>query len=143
MGNPDYTIDEQLTANAGQNFLNILTRDQKAIITGIVSTQKTSLLALVDTRGVVSAELRKFLKGSTANDVAVQTLSEQYGRYDGEIIYAYATAFSQVYQSLSDSQKNQLLSLADALGYIDPVGAFLYSAPINMPSVQNTDFLFK
>ena len=63
MGNPNYTIDEQLTANAGQNFLNLLTQDQKNLITDIVSNQKTSLLALVDTREDVSAELRKFLKG--------------------------------------------------------------------------------
>jgi hypothetical protein len=78
-----------------------------------------------------------------ASSSAVQTLSEQYGRYDGEIIYAYATAFSQVYQLLSDTQKNQLTELADDLGYIDPTGAFLYSAPIDMPIVENTDFLFK
>lgn len=143
MGNPDYTIDEQLTASAGQNFLNILTPDQLNLITGLVTAQKTSLLALVDTREDVSNELRKFLKGTSASSLTVQTLSEQYGRYDGEIIYAYATAFSQVYQSMSDSQKNQLFSLADDLGYVDPTGAFLYSAPIAMPVVENTDFLFK
>lgn len=143
MGNPNYTIDEQLTANAGQNFLNVLTQDQKNLITGIVSSQKTSLLALVDTREDVSVELRKFLKGDIASSTAVQTLSEQYGRYDGEIIYAYATAFSQVYNSLSDPQKSLLTGLADDLGYIDPTGAFLYSAPISMPVVENTDFLFK
>lgn len=143
MGNPNYTIDEQLTANAGQNFLNILTHDQSNLINGLVSVQKTSLLALVETREDVSNELRKFLKGGAASSSTVQTLSEQYGRYDGEIIYAYATTFSQVFQSLSDSQKNQLISLSDGLGYIDPAGAFLYSAPIPMPLVENTNYLFK
>lgn len=143
MGNPDYTIDEQLTASAGQDFLNILTADQLSQITGLVTAQKTSLLALVDAREDVSNELRKFLKGGEASSMTVQTLSEQYGRYDGEIIYAYATAFSAVYQSLSDSQKNQLVSLADDLGYIDPAGAFVYSAPISLPTVENTDFMFK
>jgi hypothetical protein len=133
MGNPDYTIDEQLTANA----------EQKDLITGLVGAQKTSLLALVDTREEVSNELRKFLKGSMASSTAVQTLSEQYGRYDGEIIYAYATAFSQVFKSLSESQKSQLTALAANLGYIDPTGASLYSAPIAVPVVENTDFLFK
>ncbi len=143
MGNPDYTIDEQLTASAGQDFLNILTADQLSQITGLVAAQKTSLLALVDAREDVSNELRKFLRGGEASSMTVQTLSEQYGRYDGEIIYAYATAFSAVYQSLSDSQKNQLVSLAGDLGYIDPAGAFVYSAPIALPVVENTDFLFK
>jgi hypothetical protein len=143
MGNPNYTINEQLTASAGQDFLNILTQDQKNLITGLVSAQKASLLALVDTREDVSIELRKFLKGEAAGTTAVQALSELYGKYDGEIIYAYATAFSQVYKSLNDSQKNQLTGLANDLGYIDPEGAFIYSAPIAMPDVENTDFLFK
>lgn len=143
MGNPDYTIDEQLTASAGQNFLNILTQDQLGLITGLVTSQKTALLALVDTREDVSNELRKFLTGNNASSTIVQALSEEYGRSDGEIIYAYATAFSQVYQSLSTNQKSQLTELADNLGYINPTGAFVYSAPIPMPVVENTDFLFK
>jgi hypothetical protein len=45
MGNPNYTINEQLTANAGQNFLNILTQDQSNLISGIVGLQKESLLS--------------------------------------------------------------------------------------------------
>jgi hypothetical protein len=143
MGNPNYTIDEQLTANAGQNFLNILTADQKNLITGLVTVQKISLMALVDTREDVSTELRKFLKSGVASSASVQTLSAQYGRYDGEIIYAYATAFSQVFKSMSTSQKAQLLKLANDLGYINPTGAFLYSAPVNLPNVESTDFLFK
>jgi hypothetical protein len=143
MGNPNYTIDEQLTANAGQNFLNVLTQDQKNLIAGLVSVQKSSLLDLVEIREDVSNELRRFLKGGVASGSTIQTLSEHYGRYDGEIIYAYATTFSQVYKSMNTIQKNQLLSLANDLGYIGPSVAFLYSDPISMPSVENTDFLFK
>ena len=81
--------------------------------------------------------------GVTTSSITVQTLSEQYNRYDGEIIYAYATAFSQVYQSLSDNQRGQLTELAENIGYINPTGGFIYSAPIDMPIVENTDFLFK
>ncbi|HLN19450.1 MAG TPA: hypothetical protein VK213_00050 [Bacteroidales bacterium] len=143
MGNPNYTIDEQLTANAGQNFLNILTTDQKNLITGLVTVQKTSLLDIVDTRENVSIELRKFLISGAASSSSVQTFSQQYGRYDGEIIYAYATAFSQVFKSMSTTQKAQLTRLAADLGYINPTGAFLYSAPVNLPNVESIDFLFK
>ncbi len=143
MGNPDYTIDEQLTADAGQNFLNILTDNQKNTIIGIISTQKASLTTLVDIRQDVSKELRKFLKSDAVSSTTVQTFSEQYGRCDGEIIYAYATTFSQVYKSMSVNQKTQLTALADQLGYINPAGAFLYSEPITQPSVENTDYLFK
>jgi hypothetical protein len=143
MGNPNYTINEQLTASAGQDFLNMLTQDQSNLITGIVSLQKQSLLSIVSTRKNVSAELRKFLNGENADSSAIRSMSETYGSYDGEIIYLYAKYFSQVYQSLSQPQKDLLLSMANDLGYIAPAGAFLYSSPIPMPTIENTDFLFK
>lgn len=142
MGNPNYTIDEQLTANAGQNFFKILTAEQYNLINGIVDLQKASLLALVDVREEISVELRKFLLEATASESTVLSLSEDYGRYDGEIIYLYASYFSQVYQSLSQQQKDQLESLANDLGYVDPAGAFLYSQPISMPEIENTDYFF-
>ena len=142
MGNPDYTIDEQLTANAGQNFFNILTDDQYDTFVSVVDLQKSALLSICDTREQVSTELRKFLDGETASFETVETLSQEYGRYDGEIIYYYATYFSEVYHSLSDEQKSQVLSLTDGLGYVNPDGAFLYSEPIAMPEIDNTDFLF-
>jgi len=143
MGNPNYTINEQLTATAGQDFLKILTPEQSGLITGLVNLQKESLNALVGSREDISMELRKFLAGNSADSSAVYTLSEEYGRFDGEIIYLYATYFSQVYNSMSQAQKEQLVSLADNLGYLDPPGAFLYSQPIPMQEIENTDYLFK
>lgn len=143
MGNPNYTIDEQLTANAGQNFFRILTTDQYNLINSNVIAQKSSLLALVNTREDVSVELRKFMSGSTASESTVMSLSEEYGRYDGDIIYLYATSFSKVFNSMTAEQKSQLTALANSLGYIDPAGAFLYSSPIPMPEIENTDYFFK
>ncbi len=143
MGNPNYTIDEQLTASAGQSFFSILNTEQNAIFTNVVDLQKSALNGIVTARTSVSTELRKFLAGETASSETVQTLSEQYGNYEGEMIYYYATYFSQVYQSLTEEQKNQILDLGNQLGYIDPAGAFLYSAPIDMPEIENTDFLFQ
>jgi len=143
MGNPNYTIDEQLTASAGQNFFSILNADQNAILTNVVSLQKADLNGIVAARTSVSTELRKFLAGETASLTTVQALSEQYGNYEGELIYYYATYFSQVYQSLTKQQLNQILALGNELGYVNPTGAFLYSAPIAMPEIENTDFLFK
>jgi hypothetical protein len=143
MGNPNFTINEQLTASAGQDFLNILSGAQSNQITGIVDSQKESLFALVDVRESVSIELRKFLSQGTADSSVIISLSKDYGRYDGEIIYQYATQFSQVYHSLSGDQITALEALADSLGYLDPQGAFVYSEPIAMPEIENTDFLFK
>jgi hypothetical protein len=143
MGNPNYTIDETLTASAGQNFLAILTTTQADKVKAIVDLQRNALTELVAKREAVSTELRKFLASQTADSSAVIALSERYGELDGEISYYYATTFSQVYNTLSDEQKAKLTGLADQLGYINPSGAFQYSQPIAMPEIENTDFMFK
>jgi len=143
MGNTNYTIHEQLTASAGQDFLAVLTAEQKSIITGIVSTQKSALLELVQKREQISTELRKFLSGGTADSSAVATLSARYGELDGEIGYYYATAFTNVFNSLTTDQKAQLLTLAANLGYQHPTGAFLYSQPVAMPPISDIFQFFK
>lgn len=143
MGNPNYTIDETLTASAGQNFLAILSTSQSDQIKGIVDLQRSALNELVERRTDISTELRKFLEAQTADSSSVIALSKRYGELDGEISYYYATNFAQVYNSLSLSQKEQLVGLADQMGYLDPTGGFLYSNPIPMPDIDNTDFFFK
>jgi len=143
MGNPNYTINEQLTADAGQDFLAVLSTAQADQVKGIVNLQRGALLELVKKREAISTELRKFLTSQTADSSSVLTLSERYGELDGEISYYYATTFTQVYNSLSAEQKDKIATLASELGYIHPVGAFLYSQPIEMPVIINTDFIFK
>jgi hypothetical protein len=143
MGNPNYTINEQLTASAGKDFLNLLDQEQKSVISGTVGQQKVALQTLVDTRESIAMELRKFLSGEAVDNEVIQSLSETYGRLDGEIIYLYSTHFSEVFKSMSQSQKDQLYDLADALGFIEPEGGFLYSEPVPMPEIENTDHFFK
>jgi hypothetical protein len=143
MGNPNYTIDEKMTADAGTNLLAILTTTQADQIRGIVDLQRASLTELVLRRTDISTELRKFLSSQTADSTSVIALSKGYGELDGQLSYFYATNFSQVYKSLTTDQKAKVLALANTLGYINPTGAFLYSQPIAMPTVINTDFMFK
>lgn len=143
MGNPNYTIDETLTASAGQNFLAILTTSQADQVKGIVDLQRSALTELVAKREAISTELRKFLASQTADQSTILDLSARYGELDGELSYYYATTFTQVYNTLSDDQKTKLLKLADDLGYLNPDGAFLYSEPIPMPEISNTDFMFR
>ncbi len=143
MGNPNYTIDETLTASAGQSFLALLTSQQAGKITGIVDQQKNALNELVEKRTEISTELRKFLASQTADSSMVIALSERYGELDGEMSYYCVTNFADVFQSLSDNQKEQLFSLADQLGYLDPEGGFLYSEPVPMPEIENTDYFFE
>jgi len=142
MGNPNYTIDETLTANAGQNFLDILTSTQADKVKSIVDLQKNALNELVLKRKAISSELRKFLTSGSADEATVLSLSQRYGELDGEMSYYYATVFTEVYNSLSADQKSRLLKLADELGYINPSGAFLYSEPVQMPEIISTDFMF-
>jgi hypothetical protein len=143
MGNPNYSINEQLTASAGQNFLNALTPDQAGWVTSLVNTQRAALLEIVDRRRDVSVELRKFMAGGSADSSSVIGFSKRYGELDGEIVFNYATQFSKVRASLSAGQVTSLEALANELGYMDPSGGFLYSQPIPMPEIINTDFLFK
>jgi hypothetical protein len=142
MGNPNYTIDETLTANAGQNFLDILTTTQADKVRSIVDLQKNALTELVAKRKAISAELRKFLTSGTADEATILSLSERYGELDGELSYYYASIFTEVYKTFSADQKTRLLKLADELGYINPTGGFLYSEPIQMPEIISTDFMF-
>ncbi len=70
-------------------------------------------------------------------------MSERYGQLDGEISYYYATTFSNIYNSLTAEQKAKINSLANELGYVNPSGAFIYSQPVDMPEIVNTDFMFE
>lgn len=142
MGNPNYTIDETLTANAGQNFLAILTTAQADKVKSIVDLQRNALTELVQKREEISTELRKFRNAGNADEAVILSLSERYGELDGELSYYYATIFSEVYATFTDEQKAKLIKLANDLGYIEPKGAFLYSEPVSMPSIKNTDFMF-
>jgi phosphatidylethanolamine-binding protein (PEBP) family uncharacterized protein len=142
MGNPNYTINEQLTASAGEDFLAALTPAQAALVTGLVAEQKNDLLAIVETREAIATELRKFMTTDSIDREKVMSLSAQYGALDGAIIYAYATRFAEVNASLTDAERIRLDQIVDAIGYTDPDGAFLYSQPIAMPTIADTDGLF-
>ena len=145
MSDPTYAIPTNLTGDLGQTMLEKLTPDQAQLITSLVTTEKSPLQGLVDARTQISTELRKFLAGGTADQAVVLGLMDQYGAYDGEIIYNMAVNFSKVGQSLSADQKTQLVALrTELLGdQAHPTGAYLYSEPVPMPEIPNTDLLFK
>lgn len=144
VGNPGYTIPVTLTAELGAEFLQMLTPQQSLTITNLVEIQKPALFEIVDRREDVSILLRTFMNGSVPDRNVVLTLMERYGELDGEIVYLYATAFAQVYQALSPEQQAALLAIrTDLLGNLAfPTGAYLYSEPIAMPVIPNSDFLF-
>jgi hypothetical protein len=144
VGNPGYSIPVTMTAEMGAAFLETLTAEQAPLITGLVETQKPALYAIVARRTDVARLLRRFMAGETPDKAQVLALMEQYGALDGEIIYRYATAFAEVYKTLTAAQRTTLNDLRiDILGDLAyPSGAYLYAEPIPVPDIPDTDFLF-
>jgi sugar lactone lactonase YvrE len=145
MGNPNYSIDTNLTADSGNAFLDTLNPSQRQMVTNLVSVQKPYLYELVSTRSNIAVQLRQLMVTNSIDTNAVLDLCYHYGELDGMIIYSYATHFAQVKESLSTNQQAALAALRLKLlgkDLLYPAGAYLYSAPIAMPAIANTDFLF-
>lgn len=145
MGNPNYTISSNLTGEMGQAFLQILKPEQAALILGLAGEQKNDLLRLVDRRYDVASELRRFILGEIPDRDNVLNLMQKYGEHDGNIVYLYATAFAEINKTLTPNQRAQLAALRAQILQGEasvPAGAFLYSTPIPMLQIPNSDFLF-
>ncbi len=141
MHNPGTQVDPNLTANMGRALLAALSTEQADTVRSLVDVQRSDLLEIVETRAAISRELRRHMTEEVADTDTVLALAERYGELDGEIVYWYATAFNDVYQGLSDEKKAELMALRD-LDQYPCTGAYLYSEPIAMPDIMNTDFLF-
>ena len=141
MGKKNYSISTTLTGDKGEAFLTTLNDAQRKLITDVVDLQRDDLAEIVRTRQAIATELRRFQKGQSANKAKILSLSRRYGELDGEISYFYATAFASVGKTLTADQKQELALLRTS-NASDPKGPFLYSSPIPMPKIRNTDFLF-
>lgn len=82
------------------------------------------------------------MSGRPADQATVMKLADKYGRLDGEIVYGDAMAFAQVGQSLTAQQRAEFAAMRRQLGVGVPQGAFIYSTPVQMPTIPSTDFLF-
>ena len=141
MGNRNYSVSTELTADSGKKFLEALTDSQRELVTGLVDIQRDDLLDLVETRREISAELHRYMTEESIDEEVVYALAKRYGELDGELIYYYATYFAQVYSTLSSEQKARLTALRN-LDDFSCSGAYLYSENIGMPEIEDTDFLF-
>ena len=148
------TIDANLTADMGQAFLDALDDTQAGLITNLVDLQKSDLNAIVAIRQAIAEKSRLFMDGTSIDEDEVLTMIRQYGAYEGEMMYHYASNFVAVGNSLTDAQKVAVMSLrtdyyeefpayqADSSAY-DCSGAWLYASKLDeMPEIENTDFLF-
>jgi phosphatidylethanolamine-binding protein (PEBP) family uncharacterized protein len=141
MGKQNYSISTSLTGDSGEALLTTLTDAQRKLITDLVDLQRQDLNEIVKTRREIATELRRFQEGQSADTEKVLSLSKRYGELDGRISYLYATAFAHVGKTLTEQQKSDLARMR-MNNPADPKGPFLYSTPIHMPIIENTDFLF-
>jgi len=82
------------------------------------------------------------MKEESVDKDKVLALAKRYGELDGEISYWYAMRFAEVGKTLAADQKKSLLKLRNLDSKYTCKGAYLYSQPIAMPDIRNTDFLF-
>jgi phosphatidylethanolamine-binding protein (PEBP) family uncharacterized protein len=142
MGKRNYDISTAVTGDSGENFLNLLSAEQRANITVIPDRQKKLLAETVEVRQAMSLELRKFLTGGQADKAKVLALGRRYGALDGEMSWIYATAFAKVGRTLTPEQHAACMKLRNLDGY-HSAPAYLYSNPLReMPALPNSDFLF-
>ncbi len=140
MGDPSYFISTAITGDSGKGFLDTLTTDQRAQITGIVDEQRSALQEIASIRTQVSTELRKAMSGGTSDQALVYSLIERYGALDGQMSALYATRFAAVNKTLTDAQRATLVKLRNLSAV--PSGAYRFATPVAMPSIPNTDFMF-
>ncbi len=142
MGNPNYTISTSLTADRGQAFLNLLTPTQRELISELVEIQREPLNQIVQTRRLISTQLRKSMKQSSVDTRLVEKYSRRYGKLDGYISYLYATCFSQLKNTLTPDQQEQMMALRNLDGY--PCrGAYEFSRKISRPNIGIIDQFFE
>jgi hypothetical protein len=140
MGNPDYFISTNITGDKGKEFLKILNTEQRALITGIIDEQRSALAEIAEIRTAVCTELRKAITGGTIDKEKVYFLIERYGELDGQMSALYATRFSAVNKTLTETQRAAIIKLRNL--DVVPQGAYCFSTPVAMPTIPNTDFMF-
>ncbi len=140
MNNPDYFISTAVTGDKGEMFLSILNDSQRERIESIIVEQSDEMKEIAEIRTMVSIELRKAQAGETVDKTKVYRLIERYGTLDGELSALYANRFAEVNATLTDEQMNKLVELRDL--DVDLQGAYMFSNPVDYPSVPDVDYLF-
>jgi len=149
MGNAGYVIDETITGNKGETLLNMLEPEQSSKISDLVDVQKDNLDGIVDVRRKISTELRNYLTQDSIDEDLVMELAKQYGAYDGENVYYFAMHFSEVMDTLTDTQMDDLMELRDLDDYpCSENNIYVYSEKVDKSSINSNyleepDFLFE
>jgi len=140
MGNPDYSISTSLTGDAGRDFITVLNADQAKYLNDCMRKCSPLLSEIVKIRESVSIELRKAMNGERPVEKVIFSLMVRYGEADAEMSYYEATAFSDIYKTLTLQQKQKLVQIRNQT--VLPQGAYLYSDPIQWDMELECGFLF-
>ncbi len=142
MGKRDYDISLSRTGDGGSDFLDTLTAEQRAEVTGIIAKQKKAINETIEVRRAIATELRKCLAGETPVRAKVLALGRHYGELDGEMSWLYTMAFANVNRTLTDSQRAALVKIRNLDDY-KSAEAYLYSRPLTgKVELANTDHFF-
>lgn len=141
MGNPQYFISTALTGDAGKEFLDNLTPEQKKWMDQIPAQQQKNVDEIVRLRTLIATNLRKFMQGENVNKQTILNWVKQYGQQDGAMSYLYTMAFTNINKTLSAEQKEKLKKIRNL--EVVPQGAYIFSDPVAMPTHINTQFLFQ
>uniref|UniRef100_A0A4Y8PW32 Uncharacterized protein n=2 Tax=Paenibacillus athensensis TaxID=1967502 RepID=A0A4Y8PW32_9BACL len=140
MDNPGYFISTNLTGDSGQQFLQILNGEQRALITGIVELQHGWLQEAAQTRLEIATELRGAMQGKKVDKERVFALIHSYGELDGRMSGLYASRFAAVNRTLTAEQRAALVKLRNLA--VVPNGVYRFATPVATPPIPNSDFLF-
>jgi Spy/CpxP family protein refolding chaperone len=142
MGKRDYDISLSRTGDGGSDFLDTLTAEQRAEVTGIIAKQKKAINETIEVRRAIAIELRKYLAGQTPDRAKVLALGRHYGELDGEMSWLYTMAFAKVNRALTDAQRAALMKIRNLDGY-KSAEAYLYSRPLTSKvDFPSTDHFF-
>jgi len=141
MGNRNYSISTSLTGDSGRDFIETLNSEQKELLTKALASQKPLLNEIVSVRQLICQELRKALKAAKPDKEMLYNQIKRYGELDAEMSYYEATAFSAIFKSLTQDQKDRLYKLRNQ--YVFPKGAYIYSDPVEQPEKLDCSYLLK
>lgn len=136
MGKKDFDISTAVTGESGRILVeDILDATQRALLTGLLETQRPALKEIVTVRRAIALELRRYLNGQIPDRETVLGLGERYGRLDGETSWAMAVAFARIKASLNPTQQVAMRKLRNLEGYTS-APFYIYSraekAPIDV-----------
>lgn len=143
MGKRDFDISTSVTGDSGKAFIDdVLTNDQRILVTGIPQKQESAMEEIIQVRRDMSIELRKLLSGTSLDREKIMKLGRRYGELDGGLSWDYATAFANINQTLSQDQRDELVTLRNLNGYpSDPY--YIYSQGIKKnPRLPNVNSFF-